>query len=164
MLGCQPDKHALNVSLQLNGKLQKYFTGRKVKIIGMGWAGAEFFLKIAPDSVMACHIAHGFDTSVALDAKAPHDLTAGLPMEKPTRLYDENVKPTDNNVAVYDAGSLPLQGAQGIARVVSESKCRGRHWPITKQGNYILWGYGESNAQRLTDDGKQLFINLVKNA
>ena len=31
-------------------------------------------------------------------------------------------------------------------------------------GNYILWGHGGADAQRLTDAGKRLFVNLIKRA
>jgi hypothetical protein len=34
------------------------------------------------------------------------------------------------------------------------------HWPISRQGNYVLWGFDSPVAQ-MTDSGKLLFVNLL---
>ncbi len=149
--------------LPVSPALKSYLTGGRVKLIGMGWLGAALFPKLEAGSVLG-RIAHDFDSSILLDSEAPPDITAGLPMAQPLRLYDENVAATVNDVAVQDNGSLSLLGAHGIARHTRQSECRGQYWPVLMQGNSALWGYGGADANKLTDTGKRLFVNVVKHA
>lgn len=143
--------------LKLSQSLKNYLIGN-IKIIGMGRSGELFFYKIAPLSVLN-HVAWNSDTQISLNSKVPHDITIGLPTSESLHLY--NVPSEEEHQAVYDSGSLSLQGAQGIAQENVETKCRGHYWPVVKQGNYAFWGYS-FNAQRLTETGKTLFVNLVK--
>jgi hypothetical protein len=76
--------------LTVSPSLKSYLTGGHVKLIGMGSSGAELFSKLESRSVLS-GAAHGFDSSILLDSKAPPGITAGLPMAQPLRLYDENV-------------------------------------------------------------------------
>lgn len=128
--------------LKVSPALKSYFTSGKVKLIGMGWLGAEHFPELESHPVLA-GIAHRFDSSIILDSKAPPDITVGLPIAQPFRLYDENVAATINDVAVYDRGSLSLLGAQGIARHAQEPECHGQYWPVAKQGTIFSGAMAE---------------------
>lgn len=58
------------------------------------------------------------------------------------------------HIGIYDGGSFPA-GTTGIGRESTDM----HHWMICKQGNYTLWG-ANSRADALTDEGKDLFVNL----
>jgi hypothetical protein len=59
---------------------------------------------------------------------------------------------------MYDYGSTIIAGFEGIARWEDHKN----HWPIARQGNYVLWGFS-APMNNMTEAGKRLFVNLLIN-
>jgi len=59
-----------------------------------------------------------------------------------------------HHVGIYDSGRFP-KGTTGIGR----GERTLHHWMIAKQGNFVLWG-ADSRADNLSEDGKNLLVNL----
>jgi hypothetical protein len=61
-----------------------------------------------------------------------------------------------DSIGVYDGGSPDIAGFEGIARWSTFPN----HWPISRQGNFVLWGF-DAPVEQMTDAGKLLFVNLL---
>lgn len=135
-----------------------------VKVLAIGTLGTDVL------SLLRTSLALGL-TSVArsralyrsdyLIPEAPSDIISGLPMGGPISVYDDRDKHQSDLTTIYDGGSRFFQGWQGIVRNGVEGGCVSQYWLVAKQANNAVWGYG-LDPQLLTDDGRALFINLVK--
>lgn len=148
-------------SLQVSDSMRRYLADN-VKLLVMGYFGARFLQAAFPTaSINAPHAAHGFGDGVVLVETAPDPLRSLLPSKETIRLYGTGSEETLDALGVYDAGSLKLLGAKGVARQPETTPCRGKYWRIAVQGNLALWGYGRP-AHFMTEEGKSLYLGLLR--
>jgi hypothetical protein len=131
--------------------LKKVF--ENYKVVGMGQGSSQLFsvLGLEINSGQAAHSPSGTPLIVEVAAllKSPLSISSS-----------DNVlqvaQTGSDSIGVYDEGSPDIAGFEGIARW-SNSK---NHWPIARQGNYVLWGF-DSPVEQMTDAGKRLLVNLL---
>ncbi|MCH8295578.1 hypothetical protein IH992_31225, partial [Candidatus Poribacteria bacterium] len=125
------------------------------KLIGFGRGGEALFFHL------------GLELGSSMGSKNPqviveHSELLCSPLSISNNLV-EVYQPSEAYVlGVFDGfnskenGSLANSGFEGIAHFQ-----RGHHhWPIARQGNYVLWGF-DSPTDQMTDAGRQLFVNLL---
>jgi hypothetical protein len=125
------------------------------KVLGMGRGGSELFSALGLE-INSSHVMYS-------ETDAP--LTVEL---SDTLKYPEVVPNSDgtlqiaekggNSMGIYDQGSPDIGGFEGIARWNKYQN----HWPIARQGNYLLWGIN-APLDQMTEAGKHLFVNLLIN-
>jgi hypothetical protein len=147
--------------LSLSPSVLRFLSG-DVKVLGIGAEGGLALNQIAPFSPLSARNSVGITSSeVILPNRLPDRIRSGLPIGETFHLYSHD-SATAPGVAVYDGGSLGLQGAQGIAEVfdAGADQCGGHYWPVATQGNDAFWGFTK-DAGDLTAQGTQLFVNTV---
>jgi hypothetical protein len=138
---------------QSSSMLAKLFENYKVIAIGVG--GASLFSQLG--LTIGESIMHANETR--LEIETPDLLLSPfkVPAENKTvQIYQPSNKA--DVIGAYDGGSPAVGGFEGIARW-EESR---NHWPISRQGNYLLWGFNAPSGN-LTEAGRQLFVNLYVN-
>lgn len=125
------------------------------KVIGIGDGGAELFGQLGLE-IGAGHGMHSDDPCVVVEMSELVESKSSSISNKIIEVYRSTEK--CDVQGYYDAGSTIVAGFEGIARWEKWQN----HWPIARQGNYIIWGFNAPLAQ-MTDEGKQLFFNLLVN-
>lgn len=131
--------------------LKKIF--ENYKVVGMGDGGCELFGVLGLE-IGGEHTMHGSDSTILVEVpqllEMPHAISSS---DKTITVYKHaNVR------GVHDDGSPIIAGFEGIGR----SKGSRNHWPIARQGNFLLWGF-HAPVDEMTEAGKQLFVNLLMN-
>lgn len=143
------------------GKISKTVLSRLFedsKIIGFGYAGANLFrllgLRISSPNEM-----HGSGSDgIQVVVQVPDILQSPLPIPAENNMVQVYEPTASDVIGIYDEGSPMVAGFEGIAHW---SKWK-NHWPICRQGNYVLWGFSATTSE-MTDAGKQLLVNLLVN-
>lgn len=148
--------------VRLSGSTKSFLTGGAVKVLAVGVQGAFILNQISPGNPLSAGNSVGISNSeVVLGHRLSNTLLAHLPLTGSFHLYmhDSNVL----GMAVYDGGALERQGAKGIAQVWNSSadECSPHYWAVASQGNEAIWGF-TINANDLTQEGTQLFVNTVE--
>lgn len=129
--------------------LRRLFASQKV--IGLGGGGAELFqvlgANIGRGSVM--HSPGNFTIEIAA---FPEGL---VPRPDIPGTVVAHAEVRGDAIGVYDRGSPTIQGFEAIARWPGSPN----HWPVVRQGNLLLWGFG-APLTTLTADGEALFKSL----
>jgi hypothetical protein len=134
--------------------LAKLFENYKVIAIGVG--GASLFSQLGL-AIGESNVMHGSETR--LEVETPELLLSPFKVSaenKTVQIYQPSNNP--GVIGAYDGGSPAVAGFEGIARWENYRN----HWPISRQGNYLLWGFNAPSSN-LTDAGRQLFVNLYSN-
>ena len=126
------------------------------KVIGMGDGGARLFNKLE----LEIGFGHGMHSnSTVLEVELPEIIKSPFSVSTSDNNTIEVYQQGGYDVSgIYDNGSPAIAGFEGIARWVTSP----HHWPICRQGNFILWAF-DAPAQNMTMTGKQLFVNLLVN-
>jgi len=128
------------------------------KVIASGAAGAALFQQLGLRLGDSQGMHSSGDRGATVVVPVPEFLRSPLtvPVENKTlQLYEAS---SSDTIGIYDEGSPTVAGFEGIARWAEQKN----HWPICRQGNYVLWGFG-APASQMTDAGKRLFVNLFAN-
>lgn len=148
--------------VRLSAATKSFLTGGAVKVLAVGVQGAFILNQISPGTPLSARNSVGITNSeVVLGHRLPDILLAHLPLGGSFHLYTHDG--SASGVAVYDGGSLERQGAKGIAQVWDSSadECSAHYWAVASQGNEAIWGF-TINANDLTQEGTQLFVNTVE--
>jgi hypothetical protein len=123
------------------------------KVVGIGWSGATLFslLDLELGNVMHSDAATASVEQASL-------LSEPLKVPAPKQVEINAASERADVVGVYDSGSPGLAGFEGIARWPKEE----HHWPIARQGNFLLWGFPAS-VDEWTPAARLLFLNLLVN-
>jgi DNA-binding winged helix-turn-helix (wHTH) protein len=122
------------------------------KVFGMGDGGAQLF------SVLGLQIGRGHVmTASRLDYPLIVELKA-LSLSSSDKVLQVS-QGEGESIGVYDEGSPDIAGFEGIARWQNAEHAE-HHWPIARQGNYMLWGF-DSPVEQMTEVGKRLLVNLL---
>jgi peroxiredoxin len=124
------------------------------KVIGMGDGGARLFYQLE----LEIGWGHGMHSnSTALVVEIPELIKSPFSISTTDNVI-EVYRPGHDVVGIHDRGSPALAGFEGIARWVTYPN----HWPVCRQGNYVLWAF-DAPDRNMTTTGKQLFVNLLIN-
>jgi hypothetical protein len=131
--------------------LKQTFEGYRV--IGVGNAGDELFRVLGLQISGAMHSDSG-----KMIVEEPKVLQTPLTITpSPDRAVDIFKNgPEGDAIGVYDGGSPDIAGFQGLARWQRFKN----HWPIARQGNFLLWGF-EGGFGGMADSGKALLTNVI---
>ena len=148
VVGADTDSAWQNTSKMILSKLFENY-----KVIGAGKGGAELFAQLGLQ-IANPHGMHGQSARVAVEIpkllRSPFSVPA---QDKVVEIYQLGQADV---LGIYDEGSPEIGGFEGIARWVDAKN----HWPVCRQGNYLLWGFNAPTGE-MTDAGRQLFVNLL---
>jgi hypothetical protein len=131
--------------------LKKIF--ENYKVIGMGKGGSYLF------SVLGLEI--NAEQAMHSQSETPLMVEITALLKSPLSISSSNsllqvAQTGSDSIGIYDEGSPDIAGFEGIARWSNFKN----HWPIARQGNYVLWGF-DSPVEQMTDPGKRLLVNLL---
>ncbi len=125
------------------------------KVIGIGDGGAQLFYQLN----LEIGLGRGMHSnSATVTVEAPELLRSPFSITASDNVIEVYTSSSDDVIGIYDEGSSIVAGFEGIARWENYPN----HWPITRQGNYILWAF-DASTEQLAIKGKQLFVNLLLN-
>jgi hypothetical protein len=122
------------------------------KVIGLGDGGARLF------DQLNLEIGWGngaISTSPTVTVEIPELVRTPFVISATDNVIDVYRSGSYDVIGIYDEGSSIVAGFEGIARWKDS-----HHWPITRQGNYVLWAF-DAPTEQMTIQGKQLFVNLL---
>lgn len=150
IVGADTGKFWASQSESILGKLFEDY-----KVIGIGDGGARLFHQLELEIGWG-HGMHGRTSRIQI--KVPELLQSPLSIPTSDKVVEVLSSSRYDVVGIYDSGSPIIGGFEGIARWEDHQN----HWPIVRQGNYVLWAF-DAPTNHMTDEGKQLFINLLVN-
>jgi Glycosyl hydrolase family 81 C-terminal domain len=130
------------------------------KVVGMGYGAAELFgwmgLEINSGN---CGAHTGSDEPLTVELAEALKYPEAIP--NPDGALQVAAKPRAPDgafgVTEFDDNQIPRRFER-----IAKWKNSWWHWPIARQGNYLLWGF-DASVDQMTEAGKRLFVNVLFN-